>query len=66
MTRLSARDKHTVACHREWSVWGEQFGWRMYGSNDDLAATFIDDQGEFISITAAIRAAMDRAIAKRG
>jgi len=57
-------DKQLVAEHHSWREWGEQFGFRLYGTNGRYLATFKMASGDSFDVPMEARHAIEAAIAK--
>lgn len=63
MPTLTSAEKSDLAEHISWCQWGEQFGFRLYGSNGKWAATFKLKDGLDFHVPQAARIAIDAKIA---
>lgn len=64
MPRLTKQETADFDAHLNWRAWGEQFGWRLQGSNGVYSAEFRLPQGDKIYVVQAARMDIDRAILK--
>lgn len=60
--RLSASDRRILAAHLSWSEWGEQFGFRLYGTNDEWLGHFTLPDGSDFVVPKLARDAIDAAL----
>lgn len=52
---MTKDDKRTMAARRKWTLFGEVFGWRLFGWTYYYSATFCRKDGQHIRITAGVR-----------
>lgn len=57
--------KSELAEHRDWQKWGQQFCWKLYGSNARWSATFILGDGSHFPVSRLARDDIDAAMAEK-
>lgn len=61
---LSKTERHSLNSHISWREWGEKFGFKLYGSNDQRLGHFTLPDGEDFIVSKAARDAIDEYINK--
>lgn len=62
--KLTKALKHTLDAHLDWNRWGEQFGFRLYGTTDEWVGHFQLPSGENFIVTKEARELIDARIRK--
>jgi hypothetical protein len=63
--RLTKADKHSLAAHISWAEWGNRFGFRLYGTNDEHLGHFTLQDGSDFVVPKAARDAIDAVLADK-
>jgi hypothetical protein len=63
MPLLTKQEKADFAAHEDWRKWGDQFGWKLSGSNGEFAGEFYAHGGHKIYVPQPMRNDIERVIA---
>lgn len=59
---LTKAEHHTLAAHLSWQEWGDRFGFRLYGTNDEWLGHFKLGDGSDFVVPKFARDAIDAAL----
>lgn len=60
--RLKRHERNSLASYISWDEWGKEFGFKLYGCNDEWFGHFILSNGESFVVPKAARQAIDARI----
>lgn len=64
--KLTAAEKHSLAAHISWEEWGNQFGLKLYGTNDEHLGHFTLADGSNFIVPKLARDAIDAVLSPPG